>query len=487
MAGLLREAEEKETPVTISGARTGIAGGAVPCGGIVIATERLAGIDRIALDEVSGEWRVRLGPAVNLKTLQILATAKISFDETAPNGLEDFRRDPSRYFFPVDATETTASAGGMAATNASGALSHGYGATRAYIRALRIVLAGGEILSLRRGEHTVAAGTAMILRTESGREIAIPTPTYRRPSVKNTAGLHTSSPLDAIDLFLGTEGALGVITQLELALVPAPEMVFGGLAFFPSEEAAVGFVTTVRDARPAGLEVCRPAALEYFDAEALRLAIRAESREQLGLPSLPLAGAAVYFEQGCGEEEIDSLVDAWAAALAANGSSIEDVWSALEEKERVKLKELRHLVPEEVNRLVERNRRLCPAIHKVGTDLAVPDGRLDEMVRAYREGLAGEGIPAVVFGHIGDNNLHVNMLPTDEGMLARAKALHLDWSRLAVRLGGTIAAEHGVGKLKRQLMKVMYGAEALAEMDAVKRALDPAGILCPGNGGFGLG
>ena len=119
-------------------------------------------------------------------------------------------------------------------------------------------------------------------------------------------------------------------------------------------------------------------------------------------------------------------------------------------RRRTKLKALRHLVPEEVNRLVEGNRRRCPAIHKVGTDLAVPDERLGELVRAYRAGLAREGIPAVVFGHIGDNNLHVNMLPEDEGMLARAKALHLEWASLAVRLGGTIAAEHGVGKLKRQ-------------------------------------
>ena len=78
------------------------------------------------------------------------------------------------------------------------------------------------------------------------------------------------------------------------------------------------------------------------------------------------------------------------------------------------------------------------------------------------------------------------MLPEDEEMLARAKALHLEWAAVAVRLGGTIAAEHGVGKLKRQLMKVMYSTEALTEMDAVKRALDPTGILCPGNGGFAL-
>lgn len=486
-AELLRECQTKGTPVTISGARTGIAGGAVPRGGVVIATERLAGIKNIRHDEASGEWRVRLGPAVSLSTLQALACTKNVHGDVAPRGLEDFRRDPRRYFFPVDATETSASVGGMAATNASGALSHGYGAMRTYIRALRVALAGGGIVGLRRGEGMVEAGEIVVLHPDSGREIAIPTPTYRVPALKNTAGLYASSPCDAIGLFIGTEGALGVIIELELALAPAPEMFFGGLAFFPSEEAAVAFVTTVRDGKPAGTGACRPAALEYFDAEALRLADRAEGREQLGLPSLPSVGAAVYFEQGCRAEEIETLVDAWSAALALSGSSIENVWSALEEKERTKLKALRHLVPEEVNRLVEKNRRRCPAIHKVGTDLAVPDASLGELVRVYRAGLAREGIPAVIFGHIGDNNLHVNMLPEDEEMLARAKALHLEWASFAVSLGGTIAAEHGVGKLKRQLMRVMYSPEALAEMDAVKRILDPTGILCPGNGGFGLG
>lgn len=485
-AELLRECGEKGTPVTISGARTGIAGGAVPRGGIVIATERLGGIERIRLDAASGEWRVKLGPAVTLKDLLSLAAAKDVPGITAPSGIEDFRRDPRRFFFPVDATETTASVGGMAATNASGALSHGYGPMRSYIRALRVVLAGGEIVGLRRGDCVGAPGETIVLPTVSGRGIHVPLPAYRAPAIKNTSGLYTSAPFDAIDLFIGAEGALGLISELELGLVEAPEMIFGGLAFFPSEEAAIGFVTKVRDEHPACIGACRPSALEYFDAEALRLADRAEGREELGLPSLPPAGAAIYFEQGCREDELEALVDSWSAALESSGSSIDDVWSALEEKERNKLKALRHLVPEEVNRRVEKNRRRCPAIHKVGTDLAVPDERLSEMVGHYRTGLAEEGLPAVVFGHIGDNNLHVNMLPENEEMLARAKALHLAWAKTAVSLGGTIAAEHGVGKLKRGLMKVMYGERALAEMDAVKRALDPAGILSPGNGGFGL-
>lgn len=477
VAEVLRECQAKGTKVTVSGARTGIAGGAVPHGGIVVAAERLAGIEEILRDEASGEWRVRLGPAVSLKTLQTLACTKQAPKGSAPRGIEDFRRDPRRFFFPVDATETTASVGGMAATNASGALSYGYGATRAYVRALRAVLAGGGIVGLRRGECVAKPGETISLHTEDGREIAIPVPTYRTPAIKNTAGLHASSPFDAVDLFIGSEGAFGMITQLELALAEAPALFFGGLAFFAAEAAAVAFVRTVRDGKPAGTGACRPAALEYFDAEALRLADRAENRGQLGLPPLPPAGAAVYFEQGCREDELETLMDAWSTALDLSGGSMEDVWSALEEKERTKLKALRHLVPEEVNRRVESNRRRCPSIHKVGTDLAVPDAGLEEMMRAYRAGLAREGIPAVVFGHIGDNNLHVNMLPEDEALLVKAKALHLEWAALAVRLGGTIAAEHGIGKLKRRLLPVMFSPEALAEMDAVKRALDPAGVL----------
>lgn len=472
IADILRENQSKGLPVTVSGARTGIVGGAVPRGGIVIATERLDRIESSKLDAASGEWRVTLEPGVLLKTLQDLGCG-------APaNGAA------TSYFFPVDATETSASLGGMAATNASGALSHGYGAMRAFVRSLRAVLAGGEFLAVRRGEYTAKAGETLLVRTASGRKIAVPTPTYHTPAVKHTAGLHASSPFDAVDLFIGTEGTLGVITQLELALAPYPGTCFGGLAFFPSEAEAVKFVRIVRDEKPAGTETCRAAALEYFDAEALRLADRAETREQLGLPSLPQAGAAVYFEQFCGEEESEALAEAWSIALDLSGSSLDHVWSALDEKERHKLKALRHLVPEEVNRAVENNRRLCPAIYKVGTDLAVPHAYLAEMVAAYRAGLAREEIPGVIFGHIGDNNLHVNMLPRDEEMLRRAKALHLEWAAKAVGMGGTVAAEHGIGKTKDYLMPIMYDAGALAEMHAVKKALDPRGILSPGNGGL---
>ncbi|MGE5528491.1 MAG: FAD-binding oxidoreductase [Patescibacteria group bacterium] len=475
-AELLRACQNDGTPVTISGARTGIAGGAVPHGGIVVATDRLNRIERSGLDEASGEWRVTLGPGVSLRELQALDLA------ARANGAPARRR----FFFPVDATEDSASLGGMAATNASGAMSFGFGAVRNYVRALRVVLAGGEILSLRRREYLAGAGVDLRVRTESGKEVAIPVPTYRTPPIKHMAGLYASTPLDAVDLFVGAEGSLGIITELELALIPVPMMLFGGLAFFPSEEAALGFVRTVRDEKPAGTESCRPVALEYFDAAALDLANRAEAREQLHIPPLPAAGAAVYFEQCCGEDEIEELAGAWSVALEMNGSSLEGVWSSLEEKDRSRLKSLRHLVPEEVNRQVGINRRGCPAVHKVGTDLAVPHARLGELFRAYRAGLAREDIPAVIFGHIGDDNLHVNMLPQDEETLARAKALHLEWAALAVSLGGTVAAEHGIGKLKRALLRVMYRAEDLAEMDAVKKALDPKGILCLGNGGFML-
>ena len=263
---------EKGTPVTISGARTGIAGGAVPRGGMVIATERLAGIEEIFLDEASGEWRVRLGPAVTLKTLQALACAK--------KRLEKRRHAESKTSDAIRAAISSPSMPrrprprwGVWRQRMLRALSsHGYGATRAYVRALRVALAGRrDHQPAARRAHGQGGGKPSVLHTEAGREIAVPTPAYRTPAIKNTAGLHASSPFDAIDLFIGTEGTLGVITQLELALVQAPELFFGGLAFFPSEEAAVGFVTMVRDERPAGTEACRPAALEYFDAEALRL------------------------------------------------------------------------------------------------------------------------------------------------------------------------------------------------------------------------
>ncbi|MCL6591619.1 MAG: FAD-binding oxidoreductase [Firmicutes bacterium] len=472
--------------ITLSGARTGIVGGAVPMGGKVLSLERMNQIKEFRYDAETGEWVVRVEPGVSLAAFQKCLLLKLLPDSRVPPGFEAFQRDRRRFFFPVDATESSASLGGMAATNASGARSFGYGPFRRYVRALEIVLADGEVVKIRRGQTSAGPMDSIHLTTESGGKFIIPVPRYRIPAVKHTAGFYNQPGLDPIDLFIGSEGLLGAIVELELAVKPEPEIWFGGVAFFESETDAVHLVRHIRDeaweAFCFGRHAARPVALEYFDRAALQLFNGTLGRRELQLPEIPPGvGAALFFEQEASWADLESIYDAWAAALAACGSSMERVWSALEPKDHLKLKSMRHLVPEAVNQRVGENRKLCPEVHKIGTDLAVPNQYLEEMVALYRRSLAEEGLPAVVFGHIGDNNLHVNMLPTDSGGLQKAKSLHLKWAQWAVRHGGTVVAEHGLGKLKGELLRVLYNEAALEEMRAVKAALDPQNILGPGN------
>jgi D-lactate dehydrogenase (cytochrome) len=113
--------------------------------------------------------------------------------------------------------------------------------------------------------------------------------------------------------------------------------------------------------------------------------------------------------------------------------------------------------------------------------MSVPDDAFPEMLKFYRDALKGGDLRYTIFGHIGDNHVHVNILPRDDQEAARAWEIYRGFIHRAVDLGGTISAEHGIGKLKRDYLRELYGAEHLREMAALKRAFDPAGILGRGN------
>ena len=215
-AEIMRQANVEKIPVTISGARTGTVGGAIPFGGWLVSPEKL---NRII--EINKNFAV-VESGVLLTDLQKAAAAE-------------------NLFYPPDPTEWSCQIGGTIATNASGARSFKYGATREFVRGLKIVLADGEILDLRRGEN-FAENDFLKLKTRGGREISIKLPTYRQPSVrKNTSGYFTGDRFDAVDLFIGSEGTLGIITEIELKLLPKTEAFLSGIVFFENENDLLAF------------------------------------------------------------------------------------------------------------------------------------------------------------------------------------------------------------------------------------------------------
>lgn len=455
VAEALAEAANNGTIVVVSGAGTGIVGGRVPLGGIVLATDRLNKIKEIAREGVGG---------------YAIAEAGVS--------LAEFQRAVAdqNLVYPPDPTEWSCYLGGSVATNASGARTFKYGSTRAYIRRLKIALTTGDVLDLRRGEIQADARGNLRLPLNSGRTIDAQLPSYKMPQTrKHASGYYVAPGMDALDLFIGSEGTLGVITEIEAGLLPKPENVLSGVVFFKSEDNLLAFV---REARTASLRTRESAttdeidarALEYFDDQSLDLL-----RNKYALIPQWAAGA-VFFEQETAELTDETLMSKWLSLLERHCALLDDSWFATTEPDRRRIREFRHQLPVLVNEWLTRHNQ-----RKVSTDMAVPDDAFAAMLGFYRDTLCASRLQYVIFGHIGDNHVHVNIMPRDVEEAARARELYLEFARRAVAVGGTISAEHGIGKLKRDYLRLLYTDEHLREMAALKRAFDPACILGRGN------
>ena len=468
-AEVLAESAAAGVAVTISGGGTGLAGGRIPAGGRVLATDRLGGVRSI---ECRAEVGIAVaGAACTLAELDRAAAAR---------GL----------FLPPDPTEQLAWVGGAVATGASGSRSFHYGPIRRFVRRLTLILADGTIIDAPRGRF-IADGSGWITLPGARGELRIPVPPGEPPRVKSATGYARGPALDLVDLVIGSEGTLAVVAEAELLLLARPEKVLAGIVFFPTEEACWGALRDVRgrtyaargyagpaptdlspDRPPAAAESRRllARALEYFGADALEFV-------RLGGKGLPAAArAGLLFEQEHREGDDDAVAEEWLGALAGHGALLDDSWVALGEAERREIREFRHALPAGVNEWLSRHGR-----RKHGTDMAVPDEALPEMLDRFRRDIAAAGIASATFGHIGDNHLHVNLLPRDEREEVAARDLLGAWVRRAVALGGVVSAEHGIGKVKATLFRETADPAFLAAMRATKTALDPAGILGRGN------
>lgn len=405
----LLETVAEQVPVTILGARTGLTGGCVPQGGWAVSLEKFGRLEIFP-------GRAIVGPGVSLDELQ---------REAARTG----------QFYAPDPTERTASIGGTIATNASGSRSFRYGSTRRHIERLRVALMTGRVLDVRRGDKVDFEVP----------ELPLPNTT------KNTAGYPLAPGMDWIDLFTGSEGTLGIVTEAELQLLPEPSEVLAGIVFMISDGAALDVVDAWR--RIPGLRM-----IEYFDANSLDF-LRPH------YPEIPArAAAALLIEQEDGD------IDFWA------DHAPEDSWFAASDQDRERFRCFRHALPELVNDTMRRR-----GFMKLGSDYAVPLARNREMLANYHAELMQHQLEYVIFGHIGDAHVHVNILPRSPAEFETGQGLMLDFARQAVSLGGTVSAEHGLGKRKAHLLDLQYTPGQIESMKAVKSRLDPHWLLNRGN------
>ena len=398
---VMRAASSHRIPVTPRAGGTGRTGGSIPlAGGIVLAFEqcnRIKGIERDDLIAVTE-------PGV--------ITGKLH-EAVEELGL----------FYPPDPNSlSTCAIGGNVAENAGGPRALRYGCTRDYVLGMQVVTAGGELLSL--GKRTVKGVTGY----------------------------------DLTSLMVGSEGTLGVITEITLKLLPKPEGLATLLALLPDLPSAGRAVTGV-----LGRGVL-PRCLELLDDHTLRLV-----RVEAGLPLDERANALLLVE-------LDGDVAALDAQLERTGNALTDAGA-------LQVLVARH--GSERERLWAARRELSRALRKVAKnklaeDVVVPRSRIPQLIDRCRLISEQHGIAMPAYGHAGDGNIHVNFLWNEASEYPRVQRAIEDLFRLTIELGGTLSGEHGIGILKAPYLPLEQAPELIALQERVKALFDPHNILNPG-------
>ncbi len=484
IAAILTRARAEDRIVTVSAGRTGLVGGAVPQQGWGLSVERLATVSRFRFASEADEFRLHLGPGIPLNSLQkSISSAFFPFSgspgEESVSALEEFRGQTTRWLFPPDPTETSAQLGGMAASNASGARTFHFGPTRNFIRGLKVVLANGSVLDIERGRCIAHRGEEFTITGAGEPPISIPVPAYGIPAGKHACGYHSGPELDLIDLFIGSEGTLGVISELEIALTRINGAEAEIVAIFPDIGHACRFVDSCRRDR-IGHPGFTIEALEFMCSDSLGLL-----RREAGFCDIPNVfsspqAVAVFIGMRVRCDLASAFCDL-SALIADSGGIPSESPATFSAVDIERMKHLRHALPETINSLVARIREVHPRITKLGTDMAVPDEHLPAVIEMYRRKLGEARLNHFMFGHIGNNHLHVNIIPENPAQYDAGRAIYLDFAREVVGMGGSVSAEHGIGKLKKYLLSAQFEPAALDQMRAVKSALDPDWRLGRGN------
>jgi len=419
---IIKEANSKKISITPIGNRSSLTGSAASEGGWILDTSQMT------------------------KIIEINHKRKFAISEPGLM-LSDFKKvilDEGLFYAPDPTSEKECFFGGSVATNASGSRTFKYGSTRKYVKALEVVLASGEVLNIRRPEIE-----------------------------KNTFGYLPFQNM--VDVFVGSEGTLGVITKTEVELIDKPENFFGGMAFFKTLSDALDFVINVRRELSRQFPTITPRAVELFDHLGLNI-IKPDS--PFKIPQL--VNAAIFFEQEYKTKDFENILNNWLSFLEENKALVEDTIIADQVKQQEELRRLRHKVPSEL--FEEGGKYVKEGGGKISTDWSVPIYKIHEIINFAKE-LADEAKieEPVIYGHIGNGHPHYNFIAKNANEKKQIlEVVHKTCQRV-VSLGGTIAAEHGIGKIKKDFVKYQYPKAIINGMKALKHSLDPNGILAPGN------
>lgn len=469
------------TRVLPVGAQSSLTGGATPDGGLVLSTVRMTAIQEV------GQRLFRAEAGVPIQTLQELL-------------------HQGGHWYAPSPTYTGAFAGGVVATNAAGASTFKYGTTRTWTEGLSVVLACGHVLDITRGEITADAAREFQIDCPCGRR-ALRHGSYQMPDVpKVSAGYFAAPGMDLIDLFIGAEGTLGVVTAVTFRVLPEPPSVAWAMVPVGTEAGAVALVDALRRASQEtwhlgdrrGIDV---AAIEHVDRRCLEI-LREDGidrKHDITVPADAELMLLIQLELPAGTTPADGYAQT-AAALGADAPDtplvrflrLLDAFEALDDAqmawpgERRRIEQFlafRESAPAGVNRRVgDAKRDVDSRIEKTAADMIVPYEHFGAMLAMYREGYQRRGLDFAIWGHISDGNVHPNVIPKSYADIEAGREAILEFGREVARVGGCPLAEHGVGRssVKQALLQQLYGDQGLSEMRAVKAVLDPTGKLSPG-------
>jgi D-lactate dehydrogenase (cytochrome) len=347
---------------------------------------------------------------------------------------------------------------------------------RPWVRALRVVLATGDVLHVERGAVTAQDGRFVVATSEGERHLVVPP--LRVPDVpKCSAGYFAAPDMDLVDLFIGSEGTLGVIVEAELLTRARPAGVCWILTSLRSERAAIALTGDLRE--DAVIDV---AAIEHIDARAIDVLREDSVDRRLGI-TMPAEASVLLLAQ----IEIDdaAAADGLDERLLDQLARLLDKYGALDTAEIVlpgnarrqaALVELRESVPAGVNRRVAIAHGADARISKTAADMIVPFGAFAPLMEHCRDLARAQDLDVAIWGHISDGNVHPNVIPRSYADVERGRAWILALADRVVSLGGSPLAEHGVGRnpVKQRLLRKLYGSAGVDAMRRLKLDLDPA-------------
>ena len=437
--------------LTVSAGKTNLTGSATPMGGVILSTSFMTEPD-IELD---------------LNNKQASSPVGISLENFRNKVLE---LSNNTLYYPADPTSRNdAFVGGTLSTNASGFVPGEKGATRYWVKEIEFLLPNGDLVKMKRGQYISNKGFFTLEYDDE--IIQLPIPTYNRPKIKNASGLYSdkNGKIDLIDLIIGSEGILGMITSCHLGLSNNPKNKLELFISLHSESEAIDFHDFLYNY--LNQDLSQITAMEYFGYNSQNYMNNKEflfSNEN---------DVGIYLQIPIYNESMDSKIEEWIQIFQSFNSDIDlDSIIVLNDPNNwKKFFEARHSIPDNALTKTQRLGGLS-----IITDTIVPKDKFRAYLKEVHGKLKKSQIEYLLFGHLGDCHLHFHLIPNNE-QEKESLEIYDYLIDLSSKLGGVYSAEHGTGKRKRNDFKKCYGEEAVEMVKKLKNTIDPNNYLNRGN------